>query len=303
MRGALGLSDILNKTLDDLGLFPKARKYQVFSLWGKIVGDIAKYAKPRRLQGDVLFVATASSVWSQELYFMREAIVAKVNQALGGQHIREVRFSEHMWGAADDGDAVRREGPVALPQDAAEAARLKSLGGEIADPVLLSAFRKIAGTMARRRRYFLAKGYRLCAVCGCVYPREKTECPACKLMREFVAYNRAIAILDKRPEVESSELSRLAGLLDPWLCQRARREVESRLLSFIRYRLAAAARDAESGLPKRGRSPERDVSRAEVAAAVRKLASLRSLLPFESMRPEEVETAVGRRYAALARKG
>ncbi len=39
------------------GLYPKARRYKVFSMWPKIVGDIARYAVPRRLSGDVLFVA------------------------------------------------------------------------------------------------------------------------------------------------------------------------------------------------------------------------------------------------------
>jgi RNA polymerase subunit RPABC4/transcription elongation factor Spt4 len=191
-----------------------------------------------------------------------------------------------------------------MPVDSPEAGSLADMGSEIADPELLRAFRRTAGTMARRRRFFLAKGYRLCRDCGCVYPKEKAECPACKLKRESAGYARAIAILDQRPEVGSEELSRLAGLPDPWLCERARREVESRLVTYIRYRLAAAARDAESDrLSWRRSSPEARASRAEVAAAVKKLASLRSLMPFESMSVEDLETAVGRRYASLARKG
>ncbi len=313
MPGSSGLSDILNKTLDDLGLFPKARKYQVFSLWNKIVGDIAKYAKPRRIQGDVLFVATASSVWSQELSFMRESILAKINAALGESHIKEVRFSEHLWAAQEDGGT--KLGPArasAPPLTVEEATRVKELGGEIADAGLLRAFRKTAGTMLRRRRYLLSSGYKLCTTCGCIYPQEKSECPACKAKREFVAVNRAIAILDRSPEVGNDELSRLSGLEDPYLCERARREVESRLESFVRYRLAAAARDSEvfgvtGGVRAlsggRRRSPEKEAARAEVAAAIRKLASLRYHLPFESISPEDVERAVGRRFATLVKRG
>jgi hypothetical protein len=318
MTGSSGLAEILNKTLDDLGLFRKARKYQVFSLWSKIVGDISRHAKPRRLQGDVLFVATASSVWSQELTFMQESIVARINQALGGQHIREVRFSEHLWGAQEDGQArrgggaqPRREswGPEGEP---GEPVHPKGLGAEIADVSLLQSFRRTAGTMMRRRRYLLASGYKLCRTCGNVYPAEKSECPACKVKREFVAYNRAIAILDRRPELGNEELSRLADLPDPWLVERARRELESRLASIIRNRLGGPSRGetsyqagaAASAMgPVRGRaSLNKGPERTELIAAVKKLASLRSLAPFECLSPEDVEKAVGRRLSTLVKK-
>ena len=304
MKGSLGLGEILNATLSDLGLFPKALKYQVFSLWAKIVGDVAKYAKPRRLQGDVLFVATASSVWSQELYYMRDSILAKVNQALGGEFIKELRFSEHMWGAADGGapSAERHQ----LPRSAGdnEAVPQEAQGIDIADPGLSRAFKRVARTMTRRKQYLLSRGYSVCRTCGSVYPKEKGECPSCRLQREFVALTRAIAILDKSPATCNEELAALLDLPDARIGDRARVEVESRLLSSIRYRLAVETRDAAANPgSSRKRSPERDLSRAEVAAAIRKLASLRSGAAYETMSPEDIERAVGRRYASLARKG
>lgn len=294
----------MRRTLSDMGLLPKARKYQVFSFWAGIVGDVAKYARPRRLQGDVLFVATASSVWSQELYFMRESILAKINQALGGEHIKEIRFSEHMWSSTDSGPPAQETPALAVGIPSSEIGPPEGRESGIADPALAKAFSTMSRALAWRKQYFLSKGYRLCRVCGCVYPKEKTECPSCRLRREFTALTRAIAILDRRPETGDEEIVAMLDAADLNAVARARREVESRLVSFIRSRLAAGTRDAESNPGRsRRRSPERDASRAEVAEAVRNLASLRSGALYESMPAEDVEKAVGKRYAALARKG
>lgn len=309
MPGATGLGDILSKTLENLGLSPKAQKYRVFSIWAKIVGDISRHAKPRRLQGDVLFVATASSVWSQELTFMRETILSRLNNALGGPHIREIRFSEHLWGAQDGGPTERRNGDAwqggedgsGGSLDQAEdglpaGANGREAGRDIGDPALSRAFRRVARVMVRRKQSLLATGYKLCRTCGHVYPGDKGECPACRLKRESWGYARAIAILDKQPETANSDLSRLAELYDPWLVERARREAESRLVSSIRYHLAAATR-AGTPISRLG-----EPARAELVPAIRKLAALRSFMPTESMGPEDVEKAVGRRLAAIAKK-
>ncbi|MGE5579741.1 MAG: DciA family protein [Bacillota bacterium] len=302
MTRASGVGDILAKSLSDMGLYPKAQKYKVFSLWPKIVGDIARYAAPRRLSGEVLFVATASSVWSQELYFMRDSILAKINQALGGQEVRDIRFSEHMW--AKDDSSNRGDESLIFPGDTPESVSAQASAGEIRDAGLSEAFRKVARTLSRRKQHLLSKGFKLCRTCGCVYPGVKRECPSCRLKREFEALTRAIAILDKRPHLRDQELAAEVGLAEPRVLERARRQVESRLVSFVRNSLAAEAREAETQKGTRSRrSPERIQRRAEVAEAIRRLAALRAGTEFASMSPEEVDRAVGRRYAALSRKG
>jgi predicted Zn-ribbon and HTH transcriptional regulator len=299
MPSTTGLGDILNKTAGDLGLFPKAQKYRVFSIWHKVVGEVSRQARPRRLQGDVLFVATASSVWSQELTFMRQVILSKLNHALGGEYIREIRFSEHLWGA-QEGSASPGAGPGLLAEsDSGSPERAVAgpeVGGDIDDPSLSRAVRKVAASMARRKGSLLARGYQLCRKCGYVYRGDKRECPACRAERESRAYLRAIAILDKQPELGTAELAMLADVPDPWLAERARREVESRLLSRIGYRLGAPSR-AGSRASKRGAA-----ARAELVEAVRRLASLRSMKPAGMMSLEELENAVGRRLAAVLSK-
>lgn len=62
-------------------------------LWPKAVGSkIAAQTRPDSLRNGTLFVKTVSSVWVQQLHFMREEILNKINQLLTKPVINEIRF-------------------------------------------------------------------------------------------------------------------------------------------------------------------------------------------------------------------
>jgi predicted nucleic acid-binding Zn ribbon protein len=61
--------------------------------WPATVGDsIAGQAEPTAERGGVITVSCAASVWAQELDLMGPQIVARLNQALGGEErVRRLR--------------------------------------------------------------------------------------------------------------------------------------------------------------------------------------------------------------------
>ncbi|NLA61367.1 MAG: DUF721 domain-containing protein [Firmicutes bacterium] len=235
--GMAPVSEVLEKTLGNMGLLVNSKRYQVFSVWPKVVGDIARHAKPRRLDGDVLFVATASSVWSQELTFMQESILEKLRVALKGDYVREIRFSEHLWDPSEDG----RRGKTVFP--AAAALECGPVMDAIPDERLASSARRFSSTMARRKLYLLRRGYTHCRKCGCLYPSSKRKCPYCAVQEVWRAKRRAIAILEKNPHLTDQEVMSLIGCQDAEPVRWARQEMESRYL--------AVARSAKRGSPWR----------------------------------------------------
>jgi len=63
--------------------------------WPQIVGDrIAERCWPYHIREGVLLVAVSNSSWLHQLSFMKEDIVAKINEAAGGETVlvKEVRF-------------------------------------------------------------------------------------------------------------------------------------------------------------------------------------------------------------------
>jgi hypothetical protein len=282
--GVAPVAQVLQKSLTNLGLLKKMRRYQVFSVWPKVVGDIARHAKPRRLAGDVLYVATASSAWSQELTFMRQSILDKLKTALQGEYVREIRFSEHLWDPTELENGTAVDLPL-MAKGEGEAAM-----DAIPDRQLAHYAKRFCSIMARRKVYLLRKGYVRCARCGCLYPSAKRECPFCAVEREWRARRRAIAILEKAPHLPDEEVQSLIGSVCLEPVRSARRELESRCLTIARSALNADGKWAA-------------VDRNEITGAIEKMAALRSLKPAADMTAHEIEKAVGKRLFLAAKRG
>ncbi len=72
----------------------KLQENEVFKFWPKAVGkQIALQTKPDSLRNGTLFIKTTSSVWVQQLHFMKEEILEKLNEFAGKNIIKEIRFS------------------------------------------------------------------------------------------------------------------------------------------------------------------------------------------------------------------
>ncbi|HTA32706.1 MAG TPA: DUF721 domain-containing protein [Solirubrobacteraceae bacterium] len=84
----------LSQALDRLTgtLAPASTLARVQEVWEDAVGPaIADAARPTAEREGVLTVACAAAVWAQELNLMAEVVLARLNAAVGGEHIRELR--------------------------------------------------------------------------------------------------------------------------------------------------------------------------------------------------------------------
>ncbi len=80
---------------------PQWQEYEQFQRllksWPEAVGDaVAQQTRPYSISKDVLYVATSSSVWVQELKFKRRLILKKLNSQLSSPLI-DIRFSTAHW--------------------------------------------------------------------------------------------------------------------------------------------------------------------------------------------------------------
>jgi predicted nucleic acid-binding Zn ribbon protein len=74
------------------GLAPASLLARVQELWGSVAGElVASEAQPTSERDGVLTVTCAAAVWAQELDLMSGELIARLNDALGSQRIRELR--------------------------------------------------------------------------------------------------------------------------------------------------------------------------------------------------------------------
>ena len=87
------LGDILNSVLHDMKSGVGKEHIMLRDTWNKAVGDrIAENTHPESVRKGVLFVNVSNSVWMQELHFLRDKILEKVNKEPGSTRIEEIRF-------------------------------------------------------------------------------------------------------------------------------------------------------------------------------------------------------------------
>jgi len=66
---------------------------RLMELWGEIVDErVGKQTEPLRLKNKILYVATTSSTWAQELTFLKKEIIKKFNIRAGEEAIKDIRF-------------------------------------------------------------------------------------------------------------------------------------------------------------------------------------------------------------------
>jgi hypothetical protein len=88
------IGDILSKAFQKRGMTTRFREFNIVRLWPKAVGEkIAVQTQPDGWREGTLFVRTTSSVWVQQLHFMKDEIRSKLNALAGKTVVWDIRFS------------------------------------------------------------------------------------------------------------------------------------------------------------------------------------------------------------------
>jgi predicted nucleic acid-binding Zn ribbon protein len=87
------IGEVLFSVLKKRGMASKLEENALLKLWPQAVGSqIASQTKPDSFRNGTLFVKTVSSVWVQQLHFIKEEIRCKLNELSGKTGIKEIRF-------------------------------------------------------------------------------------------------------------------------------------------------------------------------------------------------------------------
>ena len=84
------VGEVLGNSLKRLDLSYRLDEYGVWPIWDEVVGKtIAVNAQPEKIRNGTLFVKVTSSVWMQQLQFMKEMIAEKLNHRLNRESRQE----------------------------------------------------------------------------------------------------------------------------------------------------------------------------------------------------------------------
>lgn len=177
------LRDILDETVDELGLRERLRAFRALLNWEEVVGKtVAAAAQPEALKEGKVFVAVKSNAWIQELRFQQHTILQRLNEYAGAPVFTELIFRvKPRPRRAAVSDTQAEEPPVVEPElDAATIARLHALTEPINDVELRAKVTEYLVAYYRLTEIRRQQGWRQCSRCGCYHPGRSSECPFCR---------------------------------------------------------------------------------------------------------------------------
>lgn len=175
--------DILDETVDALGLRERLRAIRALLNWEEVVGKtVAAAAQPEALKEGKVFVAVKSNAWIQELRFQQQTILQRLNEYAGAPLFTDLVFRVKPRSRKSGGSETRsEEPPLVEPElDTATIARLHALTEPITDEELRAKVTEYLVAFHRLMEIRRQLGWRECSMCGCLHPGEGSECPFCR---------------------------------------------------------------------------------------------------------------------------
>lgn len=146
------VGEILFAAFKKKGLGAKLEENALMKLWPKAVGaQIASQTQPDSWHAGTLFVKTTSSVWVQQLHFMKEDIRKKLNELAGKTVVREILFTVgHCPMSRNTPRNASISGTVALKER--DKKMIAECTQKLADPELAKILKRVMKAEISRRR-------------------------------------------------------------------------------------------------------------------------------------------------------
>lgn len=94
VRGrAKHVRDAIVSFFQSIGMREKFDENLSIAFWDTCVGkEIARHTEPQKVVKGTMFVRVDNDVWRNELTFLKNEIIQKLNQKVGKKAIREIKF-------------------------------------------------------------------------------------------------------------------------------------------------------------------------------------------------------------------
>lgn len=87
------IGEILQQTLKDCRRETNATLSALGACWPEVVGEtLGAHSSPAAMRGAELLVHVSSSVWLQEMRFLKDDLLDALNRLLGQPMVKDIRF-------------------------------------------------------------------------------------------------------------------------------------------------------------------------------------------------------------------
>ncbi len=163
------------------GLGEQFHEQEPLLLWEEAVGErVARLTAPLRARKGIIFIEAQNHVLAQELSLLKEGYIKRLNELLGEERVRDIRFRVGAGGPLreQEEEPVRLEEVALSEEEQEEIARLVS---DVEDKRLRNALRNFLITERRIEHVREERGFARCPRCGVLHRGEVELCFHCQL--------------------------------------------------------------------------------------------------------------------------
>ncbi|MEZ4272554.1 MAG: DciA family protein [Myxococcota bacterium] len=135
---------ILAKTLEDLGLTDLAHRVRIVQVWCEAVGpELAARTEAHSFSRGVLTIKTHSAAWQNELTYMKETLIERINANLERNSVQDIRV-------ISGGPPIRRKPESLRRLKTRHQQQISETSVHIKDPEIRRAFAELMEQQVRR---------------------------------------------------------------------------------------------------------------------------------------------------------
>ncbi len=162
-------------------LVTEYREQEPIFVWTEVAGELGKIARPKKVKGNSLILEVPSAAAKQELTFLEEEFLEKLNENLTETRIEKLKFQLGQFPRGP------REEEVDFDIESVELseAELEEIDRAVEKAGLADSTREslksLLITQQKKRKVRLESGWSECPSCGGIFPGD--SCPYCGLDR------------------------------------------------------------------------------------------------------------------------
>lgn len=173
----------LDKALRRSDLEGPMKEALCLELWDEVVGETtARATRADSIKEGTLFVSVKSSVWAQQLGFLKPEIIRKLNERVGKKIIRDIQFKTRTLKKPvpkPEIPVVSETEQITLSDE--EIKSLEQTLGDVRDDHLRQGMLKVLITHRKLEKAKIASGWKPCRRCHSLHPGPEEICPLCRM--------------------------------------------------------------------------------------------------------------------------
>ncbi|OCL28433.1 RNA-binding protein [Orenia metallireducens] len=283
------IENILNKTLNKLGIEEKIKEKRALDLWSEINGsEIIKHTEAKYINQGILFVVVDSPVWAHQLLFMKREFISKINSKMGKPIVKDIRFQSGKVFSSNNNEKEEINYKN-IELDDLEVQEIFSISNFISDNELKQKFASLLEADIKIKKWKQINEWIPCPECSVLIDPNENKCVICELREKSkkIDINKIEEILTNTPWLSYEEVLNIY----PNILQEEFESIKNQLIIKMKVKLDELITDVL----------KKEVNSKEVKVFVQKYVMLEASVHPDHLNNRLIQKIIGENYMKIYR--